>query len=163
MASHCERSTRTRSGRYSLALRCLLLLLVWQGPIPWCHCHDTAASSSPTPWLAKHLQKYHAGVDLCAPPLLGWHLHARLPGVPSDDPGEPTQPDQEQLPVVNSVDSLTATVVRASIEMSTPHTCLEGLMCGMPGTGNSRAAAAHFFDSFAPNLALPMRLCVSRT
>jgi hypothetical protein len=107
------------------------------------------------------LQTYHGQIDPSAP--LGWHLHARLPGVPGDDPDEPTQPEQERLPVINCVDSLTASVSRAAVERSMSLTCLDPFQPGgVLSSGNAGESSSHFYDAFAPHLALPMRLCVSR-
>lgn len=159
----CTRATL--AGRCSLALRWLLLLAAWQGPIPWCHSHGTLSSSpSLSPWLVEHLQSHHPCVDPAAQLTFGWHFHTRMPGDPREDPDEPSAPDQERLPLTNSGDSLATCLVRASIASPLPLASLEHrLPASLVAVRYDGASSAHFFDSFAPDLALPMRLCVSRS
>jgi hypothetical protein len=162
-ATH-PRSRATLAGRCSFALRWLLLLAAWQGPIPWCHSHGTLASSADmSPWLVEHLHSHHPCVDPAAHLTFGWHFHTRMPGDPHEDPDEPTAPDQERLPLSTTGDSLATGVARCSIACSAPLFALDNrLPTGMLAARFEEATSAHFFDSFAPDLALPMRLCVSR-
>ncbi len=74
------------------AFRCLLVLCLWQGPLPVCHAHGTLASEpeAARPWLAAHLETHHASVDPCELTFFGWHVHFEVPsseGEPSETPG----------------------------------------------------------------------------
>lgn len=74
------------------AVRCLLMLCLWQGPLPVCHSHGTLAGASDEarPWLAAHLETHHASVDPCELTFFGWHVHFEVPeaeGEPSETPG----------------------------------------------------------------------------
>lgn len=73
------------------AARCLLMLCLWQGPLPVCHAHGTLADAPEAnrPWLAAHLAAHHASVDPCELTFFGWHIHFEAPaseGEPSESP-----------------------------------------------------------------------------
>jgi hypothetical protein len=167
MTNHAThpRSRATLTGCCSFALRWLLLLAAWQGPIPWCHSHGTLSSSpGVSPWLIEHLQTHHPCVDPAAHLTFGWHFHTRMPGDPHEDPDEPRAPDQERLPLTGNGDMLAAGLARGSIAGFAPLFSLDTrLPAGLLAARFDDATSAHFFDSFAPHLALPMRLCVSRS
>ena len=109
-----NRSTMTAGGRHaSAALRWLLLVLMWPGPVPWCHSHAKIAhSESPAvaTWLREHLRVGHglasvAGSQqaLVQDSLIqdaGWHVHVALPG--SDDGNSGSDSRQPILPLVTS-------------------------------------------------------------
>lgn len=72
-------------------LRCVLVLCLWQGPLPVWHAHGTLADASEASqaWLADHLATHHAAVDPCEHLFFGWHLHFEVPesdGEPNESP-----------------------------------------------------------------------------
>jgi hypothetical protein len=101
-----SRSPAAGLSRMGFWLRVLLLLAGWQGPLPWCHCHDTLAHAS-APALEGHLRSHHPSVSLLADVCLGWHIHAALPGAPSDDPTQPQIPRQFRQVAVSSGETIT--------------------------------------------------------
>lgn len=142
--------------RLSHLLRLVLVLAVWTGPVPYCHCHGTLndASAQSFDWLGRHLQAYHGTDDLFAEIDFGWHLH--LP-----DPVEEDTDQQEWLSCWDSSKTIS----------STGQVCLGGhgyavairsayspTFGAMTAVGNSRS----FFSSFAPTLPLPLRFGVIR-
>ncbi len=168
MASHGSSPDAKRAGahRPSFVLRCLLLLVAWQGPLPWCHCHGTLANSadSTAVWLATHLRSRHSSVSPFANVSFGWHIHIELPDSTSDDPDQPPRPDRDRLPVTNAADGLAELAARPAAALISEADLLD-LACqgGMlTSDGGSCRLTAHFFDDFAPSLPLPMRFCVAR-
>ena len=77
----CHRHQRQRSGliaRY--ALRVCLVLSLWHAPLPWFHVHAVeAAVVAQTPWLAEHVEEFHAELLEQTTASLGWHVHLVLP------------------------------------------------------------------------------------
>jgi hypothetical protein len=144
------------------AARCLLMLCLWQGPLPVCHAHGTLANAAEAnrPWLAAHLEAHHASVDPCEQTFFGWHIHFEGP----DSEGEPSESPSPslRLPLVagtsadgvwgewcvsaESVDALEVFVVT-----QTPR-CPVLAHCGRLG----------FFPNDAGSLPLPLRLGVAR-
>jgi len=158
---------RTGASRWSVALRIVMLLAAWQGPMPWWHRHGTLvdADLAKAPlWLSQHLQTHHASVSPYAGIFFGWHMHAIFPGSSSDDPEQPTKPEQFRLSTAAEADCLLAQLMDSAeglsvslaqqIELQRP-----GLAGSSPSTSR---ATAHFFERFAPSLPLPLRFCVAR-
>jgi len=58
----------------------MLVVSVWQAPVPWVHLHSLQAGASDAPALVEHLRTFHSAsrVQLSEP--LGWHLHFALFG-----------------------------------------------------------------------------------
>ena len=169
-ASHFQRLGNTLQRRMNVVLRYLLVLTVWQGPVLWCHCHGTLANAaqvnscdSNLGILAEHLQDYHSQVDPFANLFFGWHFHVDLPTSDVNDPGSSDEPIHD-LPVAGEENG---TVILSRIgnalsmasqfdgwhlftDQSSVHDVLTVCMRPQPLT--------HFLDSFAPTLALPLRL-----
>lgn len=158
-------SKKTGIGRWVQSLRWLLLVLVvLQGPIPWCHCHGTLASAPGSfSWLGDHLQSHHASVSPLASDSFGWHFHVDVPNSSGDNPDQPAEPDRDRSPTTNTTDGLS--VLLADNALNTHQVALDDdlshkrAIAMLVGSQNT----AHFFDSFAPTLPLPLRFCVMRS
>lgn len=78
----------TDCGRIALAIRLMLALSLWQGPLVWGHDHSTSAPS------AEHVARFHGG-DL-ASAQSEWHWHFSFPegadpsSSPTDEPPPPS-------------------------------------------------------------------------
>ena len=146
---------------WGAVLRCLLIFAVWQGPIPWWHSHGALAKgpSVSASWLPAHLAKFHPVCGLTSP-AVGWHMHLFYPATPTGENGgnEPVQ-EQNLLPSALT-DSLLAVVSTGSTAAALDLSFLE--VAQGPSSRERSATPAHFFDGFAPTLALPLRLGVAR-
>ncbi len=156
---------KTGFWRCTLSLRCLVLVLVaLQGPIPWCHCHGTLANSPDSfSWLGDHLRSHHVTVSPLANHFFGWHFHVDVSNSSGDNPDQPADQDRDRLPTTNSTDGLTVLLAdnarsspQAAVVDDRSHECAVAMLVGLQNT-------AHFFDSFAPTLPLPLRFCVLRS
>lgn len=65
-----------------IALRLLLVLSLWDGPVVWGHSHATAMSRTES--LAAHIAVHHACEGNAAH--LGWHWHFSIPESDGADP-----------------------------------------------------------------------------
>jgi hypothetical protein len=144
----------------SVALRLLLLVVAWQGPIAWFHCHGSLAGVNENQtWLAKHLQTHHPGVPLFSTAHLGWHFHFELPS-PSSEDGEKDAPQ----PCVDVSPLRPLTLVEADAGCSSFQSFVP-LVPNLLRLPRPRLAAAelaqHFFDGFADSLPLPLRFCIA--
>ena len=154
--------------RRSLILRLVLLVVTWQGPLPFLHCHGTMANASGsvgmTGWLSGHLRAFHSSVAPDADVNFGWHAHVCLPQPPQDEEsGRPIRIAQDWLPTGDSLGSSGAA-----------HTLINGLVevpcefVSIPTNGRIPALTGpldrslSFYTAFAPALAVPVRFCVSR-
>jgi hypothetical protein len=143
-----------------MLLRLCLLLVAWQGPIPWGHAHGTLANSAETAaaWLGGHLQTHHAAISPFANVFLGWHWHVDFPSRGCDDE---SRQEQERLPAGGSASELLLAAGQGA-------GCWWQASCAKtacPAEGlrfRHSASAAHFWDCFAPSLALPVRLGTMR-
>jgi hypothetical protein len=165
MASNTIQVPRQTGFRRVVSLRWLLLVLVaLQGPIPWCHSHGNLANSPGAfSWLGDHLRTHHAAVFPQVNPFFGWHLHAELPTSSNHNSKQPSNPDQDLPPTTNPTDGLSV-LLADNAHNSQPAISVEDLSHHgtMPLLVSSQNTA-HFFDSFAPTLSLPMRFCVLRS
>ena len=144
------------------ALRWLLLLLMWPGPVPWCHSHGAVArseSSQAATWLREHLWKSHAGSLGTDASRAGWHVHFSLPG--SDD-GESGSEDSRPswLMAASTADAQESGA--ESTSGGSPLFVTERLASSTRVGVGPNAVNRHFLDGFAPFLALPLRLGVLR-
>lgn len=144
----------------SVVLRIVLLISVWQGPIPWFHCHGSlAAANEVQPWLVKHLRSHHATFSLFADIDFGWHCHVDLPTSASED-----KPNESPKPrvVISSSETLTPVSVSGDIPPSSRFIRLPTKTLGISPPGLTTAGVnQHFYDSFAESLSLPLRFCVA--
>lgn len=154
----------------SLALRCGLILCAWQGPIPWCHAH-AAQDRQPAleGWFARHYQTRHLGLSeaLCAN--LGWHVHLDSPW---DDAGEHHGEERQSAPPPRLPSELGSSLrgVCTAGEWFAPargtSDFLVWSVCVNEDASTSRRTPLtphHFWEGFAPSLALPVRLGVIRS
>ena len=59
--------------------RLCLIVSLWQGPIPWLHCHDEDLTEISSPVSANNLRLHLAAFHGNSPDKLGWHCHWILP------------------------------------------------------------------------------------
>jgi hypothetical protein len=153
-------SREAKSGR-GVALRCLLIFAVWQGPIPWWHSHGALATGPnvSASWLPGHLARYHPACGLTSP-VVGWHMHLFYPAPPTGENGgnEPLQ-EQNLLPSALT-DSLLTVASMASTATALDPSFWQ--VAQSPLSRDRSATPLHFFDGFAPTLALPLRFGVAR-
>jgi hypothetical protein len=142
----------------AVGLRICVVLAAWQGPIPWFHSHGTLAQASDDLWLIKHLQSCHKAGGTCSQECLGWHFHCGFPGTPTDDAGPSPDGVRHIAPVIVtascSVSPLSASQLPAATMLCTVDDAADSAFALLPGTSRY-----HFFDAFAPALALPLRFC----
>ena len=157
---HARRWSRLTS------LRWLLVLSLWQGPVPVWHAHDTLADSAAesVAWLASHLERHHATIDPFASVAFGWHVHFEVPesdGEPSESPGPSVR-----LPAVVTVSDATLAdaglrvIWQGLVSVDDPAIAQKAVgAMGMPGLQHDDGG---FFSSYAAALSLPLRLGVAR-
>lgn len=154
-----------RRWRRLTSLRWLLVLSLWQGPIPVWHAHDTLADTAAesVAWLASHLERHHASIDPFASLTFGWHVHFEVPesdGEPSELPGPSVR-----LPAVVAVSDATLADVDLRVIWQSglvPGGHLSsGQIGGVPDTPGLRRYGG-FLSSYAVALSLPLRLGVAR-
>ena len=155
---------RPRAGRWSLALRVLLLVSAWQGPLPWWHSHGgiAGASEQDSIWLVEHLQCWHPGLEAASADSLGWHMHWGYPSS-TGSTGQPTPRTQDRVLGTNHFDAHLLSPQRSCSTWTTSVLPLNnrGDLAIVRLQGQPRRAR-HFFDGFAPTLPLPLRFCIAR-
>lgn len=156
-----------RRWRRLTSLRWLLVLSLWQGPIPVWHAHDTLADTAAesVAWLANHLERHHASIDPFASVAFGWHIHFEVPesdGEPSETPGLSVR-----LPAVMAVSD--ATLAETGLRViwhgglvSVDDSAVAQKATGSLGMSGLRRFDGGFFSSYAAALSLPLRLGVAR-
>ena len=155
--------------RVSWAL--LLVLLTWQGPIPWidCHCFRPAAGVLPhdNDSLASHLCHYHAVAFFAGLEITGWHVHMAIPDSANEDSQEPVRPGSRRILMETSNAGLDRAIGNAVQAIPGSHelaACARPISLSKSGCHEGRAwLGRSFFETFAPTLALPLRLGVLRT
>jgi hypothetical protein len=151
-----------------------LLLVSWQGPIPWCHSHESlhsfaksfdsrCESSPPQTNLVTHLAIYHGERLHRTTTSLGWHFHIGYPQPAAPDSSDPNGSPQEFPTTLGGVDCgpLVAKSEAGRTEITDVRLAAwnqDSLTRGIA----ERPAAGRFFDHFAPNLPLPLRFGVIR-
>ena len=135
----------------------MLVLAVWTGPVPYCHCHGTLndASEQSFEWLGKHLQVYHEADDLFADIDFGWHLH--LP--------DPAEEDTDQPEWLSRSGGGGKAVSSISLNCLDGHGYSPWMLTTHPQAPSAMVAvrkARTFFGSFAAKLPLPLRFGVIR-
>ncbi|WP_425615245.1 hypothetical protein NA78x_005145 [Anatilimnocola sp. NA78] len=159
-----SRQTRTALQAGSLALRWMLLVIAWQGPLPWCHSHGTLGNCAncPSADLQAHLQSHHPAIDQFADLVFSWHFHVDMPVSP-DEPDEPSDYDAPRVPATDSVDVVASSLIRDAQTAAPVTLVVEFAQQEFAAARRIQAhAAQHFFDSFAPTLSVPERFCVAR-
>lgn len=156
-----------RRWRRLTSLRWLLVLSLWQGPVPVWHAHDTLADSAAesVAWLSSHLKRHHASIDPFAEIALGWHVHFEVPeseGEPSESPGPSVR-----LPAVVAVSDATLAgeglrVIWHGGLLSVDDGAIAEKTAGAIGPPGLYRDEGGFFFSYAVALSLPLRLGVAR-
>lgn len=145
----------------------LLLLSVWQGPLPWLHSHSTLIDpiQGQNLWLLKHLEKHHADcVVEETQECLGWHLHIFFPHHhPESEQDEHSPAPQKQFRVGSNGAHLTADLLRLLCELSIPDFMSpQTLKADLWMLCQQSSRIACFYETFATELPLPLRFCVIR-
>lgn len=148
-------------GRVMRAL--LIIWAAWQGPVPWWHSHGTLANSAANSqeFLREHLSLHHSAIDPCDDLHFCWHVHFDFPAQSKDSSNpEGNRPvgatNAELAPCGHHQLARTA----ASDGLSTAIDVTDGGVLAAQLSPNS--GGQHFFDGFAPELALPLRFGVLR-
>lgn len=150
----------------SVWLRFVLLIVAWQGPMPWCHSHDIGVTDpvASDVRLLAHLCTYHAGESLAAAQPLGWHLHVDFPHQPTQ--GSDSTPLGAEFEFSSrlvgdsrlaeaSWGDLLAELAFWNLPLREPAEHVSGRAL-MSGRGH------RFFDAYASSLPLPLRFGVIR-
>jgi hypothetical protein len=158
-------TTRLQNSCGSLWLRFVLVLTMWQGPIPWVHCHGTVADSSVSAdmlsWFSVHLRSHHACVQCERPVDLGWHTHFDMPQTPADESDRNSRTSHDCLPAshLQTLDlQMSVSASSAAISLIAVDVHCVSMMTAMAQTRQ----ASHFYASFAPAMSLPARFCIAR-
>lgn len=144
--------------RASVILRVVLLLVVWNGPLPYCHCHGTLQSVTfeNASWLFKHLKSHHGDTMLYADTTFGWHLHFRSPAPWEDNQESSTNCYSPCQPVLGS------NAVPHSEPRIIAYVCDLVHSESRPQLVEREFAANPFYENYAAALPLPLRFGVSR-
>lgn len=156
---------RSARGRSVWALRCLLLIVAWQGPLPWCHCHEEVASAPGgiSCWLASHLRTHHPSMLPLASAVLGWHVHFDYPCPNEDEEGRSGHHEPSRLPGSSAAEQMASSILESASGVSQPLPTVDGDPAATSVAASDPARVnAHFFDDYAPSLALPLRFCIAR-
>ncbi|WP_437201215.1 hypothetical protein [Planctomicrobium sp. SH664] len=151
-----------------MVFRVLMLLPLWQAPLPWVHAHsDLTDFRSGNVWLRSHLQAFHAPRSVEAPSGGHWHFHLLLPWMIGGE-GEtevPLNPDADCFPVFDrDAESYAGTGLLQELKATTPRFFLGDPNAVSPllVPAVSSLQPRWFLEAFASSLSLPERLCVSR-
>jgi hypothetical protein len=144
-------------------VRCLMVLCLWQGPVPVWHAHGTLADASDASrmWLAEHLESHHAAVDPCEPVFFGWHLHFDVPDSEGDPQNTPSPSLRFAVVPVGVVDGdrlVSGTEVPAAAFAI--HPLIPALT--VESADAPRSTRRGFFPDDAAALPLPLRIGVAR-
>lgn len=158
----------SKGSRRCAILRAVMILSMWQAPIPFLHCHSLRAEdASGDATMRQHLVRFHRDA-LRHPGLrLGWHVHFDLPaeffGFPDDDAGSPTKSRNDSARFER------ATVAETRLELTYPASPeLERLApCGSPtdvraAHGEERPRVGNFLTTFVDSTSINLLVCVAR-
>jgi hypothetical protein len=144
-------------------LHCLLMLCLWQGPLPVWHAHGTLvdAPEGSRPWLADHLQTHHASVDPCELVFFGWHVHFEVPAC--EDEPEDAPSASLRCPAVMSA-GVDGVRPLARVGLPVAEATIQPVLLLVPlrQQGQARWARRGFFPDDAASLPLPLRIGVVR-
>lgn len=158
-----------------LAMRWLILLLLWQGPIPWCHSHELWAGAGEEARsvsvdcdvmcgcdrsLLDHLYAFHSADRDSTHTSTGWHLHWVIPEVDKDT--LPPGPATSELPGAEP-----SVVITGGQDSMLASISAKWLLETVSGLGASFAdvrpsVPRHFLDTYAASLAMPLKLGILR-
>ena len=144
-----------------VALRMVLMVTLWQGPIPVWHSHGTlknsAVSTEMFSWFTGHLRSSHAAVDPAADVEFGWHAHFDWPRIPVDS----DSPDQLNFATEFCAVSAACTLPWNDSAEFQYGFSVETLTDRALG-GDLVERPLGFYVSFATSLAVPVRFGVVR-
>jgi hypothetical protein len=148
-------------GRVMRAL--LIVWAAWQGPVPWWHSHGTLANSAANSqeFLREHLSSHHSAIDPCDDLRFCWHVHFDFPAHGRDSSNQDGNRPVGTMNAELAPSGLHQLARTAAFDV--PYTAVDVIDGGVlsvqlsPGSGGQ-----HFFDGFAPELALPLRFGVMR-
>lgn len=157
--------TATNSNCVSRIVRCVLALTAWQSPLPYMHCHESACHTPAEAgsWIDEHHHAEHATEIASGHAPDGWHVHW-VPLDAGDCPTEGPKPTRQPRLVVDAFASWD-TIARfhalaPSLSWASFDRILPTLQAVMPP---AKARCIHgFFETFAPEMPLPVRLGVLR-
>jgi hypothetical protein len=149
------------------ALCLLLLLILWQIPIPWYHSHGAEdANGASNASLATHLRRFHQSITGAETNVrFGWHFHAIVPWLSSDDPldmrdsGGSGQEESRLCDELYRAGTTQDFVLQNQINVASP---LNTAITIQSDSFRATVCQRHFLDGFASDLSLPQRLCVFR-
>lgn len=146
-----------------VVLRMVLMVTLWQGPIPVWHSHGTlknsAVSSEMFSWFTGHLRFSHPAVDPSADIEFGWHAHLDWPRVPAEGDSH------EQLSFADEFYAGNFEYDLQSEDAATSQFSGLGECLRLPDRSQLATLAdrpSGFFGSFAATLAVPMRFGIAR-
>jgi hypothetical protein len=146
------------------ALRALLIVwAAWQGPVPWCHAHGTLGNSAAGSheFLRSHLSSHHAAIDPCSDLHFCWHVHYDFPTQGNESSSQDTNRPVRTTNAELTTSGLNNLVRCATVDCLNAAPVVTG--CAALAARLTRAIdAQHFFDGFAPALALPLRFGILR-
>ena len=123
-------STRALNHAAPRLLRVLMLVSLWNAPLPWVNVHGTlAVDSTAARHLSQHFARFHAGADPFEREAAGWHVHFVLPWTISDEgpcPADGRHHDSHELTLS------TASPGRLSDSELSVESTAAGLDLGMP-------------------------------
>ncbi len=122
----------------AVALRLLLLVSLWRGPVLWGHEHSADCTD-----LATHLSLFHGGDPDALH--LGWHWHLRFPnsrGPVAPDENSPFGDSGDSLPVVLSGTSSTLMAAMSSWAAQLCVPADPAAKCGVGASSRQTAVAA---------------------
>lgn len=158
-----SRRSKRRLGNASprwcaVGLRICVVLAAWQGPIPWFHSHGTLAQATDDLWLIKHLQTCHHATGTCSNEGLGWHFHCGFPGPPTDDSGPVSEGVWHRAPVIVTAPFSLGELSMGQVSAAAIIDMVDANLGPCTGVW-PKTSPLHFFEAFAPSLALPLRFC----
>ncbi|WP_254513658.1 hypothetical protein [Anatilimnocola floriformis] len=165
MPSNRRKSTPAISacGHLVRVVRVLLILwAAWHGPLPWCHSHGTLGNTTAGDqgFLRAHLLSHHGSVDPCCSVCFGWHFHIDFPPGENDSEGARSTLSLRHLTSGLQEANLTA-LVKSAADATDCNACMS-VVAPTFAQPTVCDPVEHFFDGFAPSLAMPLRFGVIR-
>jgi hypothetical protein len=144
-------------------LHYLLLLCLWQGPMPVWHAHGTLADApeASRAWLAGHLETHHTAVDPCELVFFGWHVHFEVPDAEGDPDDAPRSILSFPLVLGSNADAVRP-MPGAFLSFVGDALVFQEAFAGGGVPSTTRFARRGFFPDDAASLPLPLRIGVAR-
>lgn len=154
-------------GAWRNLLRLLMILSMWQAPVPFLHCHSLRAEDAGGDVVMRqHLVRFHREA-LSHPGFgLGWHVHFELPAEffgCQDDDDSPARSRGDSARVER------AAVAETRLEVSSPASPeIERLLPGLDSgdlravRGEARPSVDNFLTTFMDSTTINLLVCVAR-